>query len=146
VLPREQKCLNYVVCWAKKALILCRSSFLTLSGTDAAREKDTVTIYYFFRPSVSALLCLSATRFAACFKPCNNIPFGSHTVSTRFATILEKGNKQTLHISFPATLVIEHQTHLSEKVEKVWTAPASSWGSMLDVLLIPNHFLCIYEQ
>lgn len=32
--------IHKVACWAKKALILWRSSFFTLSGTSAAEERD----------------------------------------------------------------------------------------------------------
>lgn len=30
----------HVECWAKKALILCRSSFFTLSGTRAEKQRQ----------------------------------------------------------------------------------------------------------
>lgn len=45
-LRRVKKCLggnrlvHKVACWARKALILCRSSFFTLSGTSADQERE----------------------------------------------------------------------------------------------------------
>lgn len=39
---------HHVECWARKALILCSNSFLTLSGTSAEKQKkfNTITIQY----------------------------------------------------------------------------------------------------